>query len=93
MKKKGGKVIRGLFSVYTDKNYNKDLKLLPPEYRSLVTQYSQERLVIDYIAGMMDSFAVKEFIQYFGESEYQKAYNNGVKTANSAAVFHSQCPA
>jgi|LGOV01.1.fsa_nt_gb dGTPase len=74
--KKGEKVIRGLFSVYTDENYNKDLKLLPPEYRSLVTQYPQKRLVIDYIAGMMDFFAVKEFIQYFGESEYQKAYNN-----------------
>ncbi len=70
--KKGEKVMRGLFEVYTDNRYNNDLKLLPPELRSLASCYKPARLVIDYIAGMMDSFAVKEFIQYFGQAEYKK---------------------
>jgi len=72
--KKGEKVIRGLFTVFTDDQYNKDLKLLPPEYRALIHDYPKERLVIDYISGMMDSFAIKEFVTYFGNSEYEKSY-------------------
>lgn len=83
--KKGEKVIRGLFAVYNDLRFNKDLKLMPPEYRALKNKYPTKRLVIDYISGMMDSFAVKEFIQYYGSSEYEKAYmdrayNNGVNS-------------
>lgn len=73
--KKGEKVIRGLFTVLTDEGYNNDLKLMPPEYRALIEKYPKERLVIDYISGMMDSFAIQQFIQYFGDSEYDKAYN------------------
>ena len=73
--KRGEKVIRGLFTVFTDEKFNKDLKLLPPECRALIDQYPKERLVIDYISGMMDSFAIQQFIQYFGASEYEKAYN------------------
>lgn len=73
--KRGEKIIRGLFAVFTDDSFNKDLKLLPPEYRALIEQYPKDRLVIDYISGMMDSFAIQEFIQYFGASEYERAYN------------------
>lgn len=73
--KRGEKVIRGLFAVFTDESFNKDLKLLPPECRALIDQYPKERLVIDYISGMMDSFAIQQFIQYFGASEYEKVYN------------------
>lgn len=73
--KKGEKVIRGLFSVFTDEEYNKDLKLMPPEYRALINDYPKQRLVADYISGMMDSFAMQEFTKYFGKSELEKAYN------------------
>lgn len=73
--KRGGKVIRGLFTVFTDSSFNDDLKLLPPEYRALMDEYPKERLVIDYISGMMDSFAIQQFIQYFGAAEYDRAYN------------------
>ena len=73
--KKGEKVIRGLFTVFNDESYNKDLKLLPPEHRALIDQYPRERLVADYISGMMDSFAMQEYVNYFGESELEKAYN------------------
>lgn len=70
--KKGEKIIRGLYEVYTDTKYNKNNILLPAEYRK--RNDKQERLVIDYISGMMDSFAEQEFIKYFGKSEIEKLY-------------------
>ena len=72
--KHGEKVIRGLFEVYTDAEFNKDLQLLPPELRSLQDDYCKERLAIDYISGMMDSYAIKEYILYYGKGEYDKIY-------------------
>ncbi|MFY9088506.1 deoxyguanosinetriphosphate triphosphohydrolase family protein [Arcobacter aquimarinus] len=70
--KKGEKIIRGLYEVYTDTKYNKNNILLPAEYRK--RNDKQERLVIDYISGMMDSFAEQEYIKYFGKSEIEKLY-------------------
>lgn len=72
--KRGEKVIRGLFDVYIDKKYNENLSLLPPEYRALEGKYLRERLVVDYIAGMMDSYAIKEYQEYYGIAAYEKAY-------------------
>ena len=70
--KKGEKIIRGLYEVYTDTKYNKNNILLPAEYRK--RDDKQERLVIDYISGMMDSFAEQEYIKYFGKSDIEKLY-------------------
>lgn len=78
--KKGEKVIRGLFAVFTDEEYNNGLKLMPPEYRALIDDYPKERLVADYISGMMDSFAMQEFVKYFGQTELDKAYNKPFNT-------------
>ena len=70
--KKGEKIIKGLYEVYTDTTYNKNNILLPAEYRKRSDK--QERLVIDYISGMMDSFAEQEYIKYFGKSDVEKLY-------------------
>lgn len=70
--KKGEEIIKGLYEVYTDTTYNKNNILLPAEYRKRSDK--QERLVIDYISGMMDSFAEQEYIKYFGKSEVEKLY-------------------
>lgn len=78
--KKGEKVIRGLFAVFTDEEYNNGLKLMPPEYRALIDDYPKERLVADYISGMMDSFAMQDFVKYFGQTELDKAYNKPFNT-------------
>ena len=72
--KKGAKVIKGLYQVYMDESYNKDFMLLPPEYRSSKTCKDRKRGILDYISGMMDSFAIQEFVRYFGASEYERAY-------------------
>jgi dGTPase len=70
--KKGEKIIRGLYEVYTDTSYNKGNILLPAEVRNL--DCNQERLVIDYIGGMMDSYAEQEYIKYFGKSSLECLY-------------------
>jgi dGTPase len=80
--KQGERIIRGLFEVYTDSNFNKELLLLPPELRAIANQTEaskkeimQKRVVIDYISGMMDSFAIKEYQRYFGTSSLDILYD------------------
>lgn len=59
--------------------YSKDIKYLPPEYRAeeLMQQYCdlknqdckrfQQRLICDYISGMMDSYAISVYEKYSGQ--------------------------
>ena len=75
--KRGEKIIRGLFEVYSDNKYNKDNKLLPPELRCL--DDCKTRVVIDYISGMMDSFASQEYEKYFGKGSLKKIYPTSSK--------------
>jgi len=74
--KQGEKILRGLYKVFTDTNYNKDFSLLPVEFRPLVNASDVEpnRMVIDYIAGMMDKFALSLYKDFYGESELEKFY-------------------
>ncbi len=68
----GENVLTGLFQVYTDEKFNKDNKLLPAELRNLL--YCKTRLVLDYISGMMDSFAIQEYERYYGKGSAEKLY-------------------
>lgn len=70
--KRGEQIIRGLFKVYSDENYNKNNILLPPELRSI--HDCKGRIVTDYIAGMMDSFAAQEYEKFFGKGSTEKLY-------------------
>ncbi|MGR2740210.1 dGTP triphosphohydrolase [Billgrantia sp. Q4P2] len=70
--RRGEKIIRGLFEVYSDGKYNKGNILLPAELRSL--DDCKARLVTDYISGMMDSYAAQEYEKYFGKGSADKLY-------------------
>ncbi len=72
--RQGEKIIKGLFEVYIDKKYNKDSEMLPPEFRDSSCESERKRFIIDYIAGMMDSFAVSEYKKYYGETSLNKLY-------------------
>lgn len=67
---KGEIVIKSLFNIYVNKDVNKKYLLLPPDYRpeekAAVEQVA--RCAIDYIAGMMDTFAISEFERLTGIS-------------------------
>lgn len=71
--KKGERIIKGLYGVYTDELFNKDMILLPAELRNL--KDSSERLVIDYISGMMDNYAIQEYEKYFGKGSGNIIYS------------------
>ena len=70
----GKKVIKFLKDLYTD-----DEMYLPPEYRAkeIFNQYEnlknenldklQNRLICDYIAGMMDSYAISVYEKFSGQ--------------------------
>lgn len=69
---RGKKIIKGLFQVYTDESYNQKNILLPPELREI--NEPKERIVTDYISGMMDSFATQEYEKYFGKGSLEQYY-------------------
>jgi dGTPase len=60
----GSHVLTKLYSLYTDKQYNKGMVLLPANYRS---EKQWERKVQDYIGGMMDVYAISQYEKYFGK--------------------------
>lgn len=79
----GEKVLRGLFQVYMDQSYNQGGKLLPIDYiQSYNLKFDGSKfdsknftvLVRDYIAGMMDSFAIEQYKKYFGNNSLDKIY-------------------
>lgn len=69
--KQGEKVIKGLFDAFMDKTFNKDNKLLPIEYRS----EKRKRSITDYIAGMMDSYALKVYENIYGKGSLEEIYH------------------
>lgn len=73
---KGKAVIEGLYKAFIDKAFNKNNQLLPPEYRpSDSLKDSRKRLIIDYIAGMQDSYAESVFLKYYGENSLDQLYS------------------
>lgn len=62
-------IIEDLFHILSDRKLNKDFLLLPPEYRP--EDHKDDRLVhrsvVDYIAGMMDTFAIALHKKFVGE--------------------------
>lgn len=72
--KMGDKVINGLFAVYSDASFNRDGLLLPVEYRNIDSECTMKRSVVDYISGMMDAFAIKEYKKYYGSNSLDALY-------------------
>lgn len=76
--KQGEKIIKGLYEVYKDESFNKDNMLLPVEYREIAKIDGRDRAIADYISGMMESFAIKLFTDYFGKGALEKIYDKNV---------------
>ena len=67
----GKHVLNRLFELYTDRSYNKDMVLMPANYRSTM---NWERKVLDYIGGMMDEYAINQYEKYFGKLDNKGIY-------------------
>lgn len=68
---RGEKIIKGLYEIYMDRNFNRDLQLLSAEYRH---KEDWERTVMDYISGMMDQYAISKYCEFFGKNALDKIY-------------------
>ncbi|TWR25328.1 dNTP triphosphohydrolase [Mucilaginibacter achroorhodeus] len=67
----GKHVLTKLYQVYNDHEYNKDMVLLPANYRNIE---KWERRVQDYIGGMMDIYAIQQYEKYFGKLDNKGIY-------------------
>lgn len=65
---KGEIVIKSLFNIYSNKEINRNYNLLPPDYRPKTKASPKDvaQKVINYIAGMMDTFAISEYERLTG---------------------------
>ncbi len=70
---RGEKIIKALYDIYADPAVNQGALLLPPDYRAveapgdtpLMRRKKWAYAAINYIAGMMDSFAIEQYNRYF----------------------------
>ncbi len=62
--------MNGLYDIYSDERINKDGILLPPDYRPR-KDYTLHMGTIDYLAGMMDAFAISQYEELCG-TEFSK---------------------
>lgn len=69
----GKHVLTKLYELYTDKKYNKELVLLPANYRNVE---NWNRKVKDYLEGMMDIYAIHQYEKYFGKLNDKGIYFN-----------------
>ena len=67
----GKHVLTKLYELYTDKKYNRDMVLLPGNYR-IPSKWN--RKVQDYIGGMMDIYAIQQYEKYYGKLEGRGIY-------------------
>lgn len=65
--KRGEIVITSLFEVFADPNINAKGKLLPPDYRNPTNPDDNIQGSIDFIAGMMDTFAILKYEELFNK--------------------------
>ena len=65
--KRGEIVITSLFNVFADPNINVKGKLLPPDYRNPTDPDDNIQGSIDFIAGMMDTFAILKYEELFNK--------------------------
>ena len=62
---KGEIILKSLFNIYANTNINKEYMLLPPDYRP-TQEADLVRCVLDYLAGMMDTYAISEYERFTG---------------------------
>ena len=60
MAKRAERVLTALFEGYVD-----EPNMLPPEFKELVDERGLHRTICDYLAGMTDRYAIKEYERLF----------------------------
>lgn len=76
----GTKDLTKLFNLFVNESYNKNGLLMPIEYRwdDKTEQSEKIRKVLDYISGMMDTYAVEVYIKHFGKDPFIVKYDQDI---------------
>lgn len=76
----GTKVLTRLFELFMNEEYNEDGMLMPVEYRwgNHTSKKEKTRKVLDYISGMMDTYAIEVYIKHFGEDPFNVKYDREI---------------
>ena len=67
----GKHILSKLFEMYNDDVFNKNLILLPANYRFPEVK---EQMILDYIGGMTDLYAIQQYEKYFGSLDKKGLY-------------------
>lgn len=67
----GKHVLTKLFELYSDRDFNKNMVLMPANYRA---EDIWTRKILDYVGGMMDIYAIQQYEKYFGKLEGKGLY-------------------
>ncbi|MGC4423833.1 deoxyguanosinetriphosphate triphosphohydrolase, partial [Streptococcus suis] len=65
---------------FMNEEYNRESFLMPIEYRFEKddTQSDKKRKVLDYISGMMDTYAIEMYIKHFGTDPFLEKYDAAI---------------
>lgn len=76
----GTQILTKLFELFMNDEYNKEGMLMPVEYRwnSKDSKETKARKVLDYISGMMDTYAIEVYMKHFGEDPFNVKYDREV---------------
>lgn len=67
----GKYVLTKLYTLYNDEEFNRDLVLLPANYRSMKNKTS---MILDYLGGMTDNYAIQQYEKYYGSLKDKGIY-------------------
>lgn len=78
--KVGTKVLTRLFDLFMNDEYNENGMLMPVEYRwdTNTSKKEKTRKVLDYISGMMDTYAIEVYTKHFGEDPFNVKYDRQI---------------
>ncbi|AQX01820.1 deoxyguanosinetriphosphate triphosphohydrolase family protein [Elizabethkingia anophelis] len=68
----GKHILTKLYTIYDDDEFNEGMVLLPVNYRT--SSNNKTRLILDYIGGMTDLYAISQYEKYFGKLENKGIY-------------------
>lgn len=71
---RGNNIIKGLYYALVDDKFNGKNKLLSAQFKDGFDESTKERRIIDYIAGMMDSYAVEVYEKFYGKNSSDVYY-------------------
>lgn len=70
----GSNIIDKLYLLYLDEKFNDKNAMLSSTYRIFEDETQRKRMIIDYLSGMMDQYAVEQYTKFFGKDPFKDLF-------------------